>query len=176
VKQEVVTKLRHNLSQITVKNYWAWANVPIAIIVVGITSAIALPSFSRPVTSTRGIESEAKQYCGAMNRGQQAYFLEKNKFTTKVSDLGIGIRTRTANYTYSIQGDEKAVAHNCLSRKSNIRSFIGVVTAGEMNGEVTTSAILCRADSPGVGTPQDPVVVRSNPPEGKCPSGYSSVR
>jgi len=45
-----------------------------------------------------------------------------------------------------------------------------------MNGEVTTYAILCRADSPGVGTPQDPVVVRSNPPESKCPSGYSSVR
>lgn len=44
-------------------------------------------------------ESEAKQYVGAMNRAQQAFFLENNQFGSDLDKLGLGIKSNTENYT-----------------------------------------------------------------------------
>ena len=48
------------------------------IILLGIASAILLPSFLNQATKAR--QSEAKQYIGAMNRSQQATYLEQGTF------------------------------------------------------------------------------------------------
>jgi competence protein ComGC len=55
---------------------------------------------------------EALTYVGSMNRAQQDYFLEKNKFTeslSDLSDLGLRIASQTMNYTYSISKDANGV-------------------------------------------------------------------
>lgn len=72
----------------------------VVIIIIGILSAIALPSFLNQANKAR--ESEAKQYVGSMNRAQQASYLERSNFTTDFGILGLGIASNTTNYVYSI--------------------------------------------------------------------------
>lgn len=45
-------------------------------------------------------ESEAKTYLGSINRAQNAYHLEYGEFSNSIEDLGLGIETKTENYTY----------------------------------------------------------------------------
>ena len=72
----------------------------VVIIIIGILSAIALPSFLNQANKAK--QSEAKQYIASLNKGQQAFFVENNAITTEVAKLGLGIKTSTQNYTYSI--------------------------------------------------------------------------
>ena len=72
----------------------------VVIIIIGILSAIALPSFLNQANKAR--EAEGRQYIGSMNRAQQAYLLERQRFTASISNLGLGIATATTNYNYSI--------------------------------------------------------------------------
>ena len=64
----------------------------VVIIIIGILSAIALPSFLNQANKAK--QSEAKTYVGSMNRAQQAYYLENDSFvdsTGNFGDLGLGI-------------------------------------------------------------------------------------
>lgn len=75
----------------------------VVIIIIGILSAIALPSFLNQANKAK--QAEAKQYLSAINKAQQAYYLENNEFIDNVDEigkLGLGIRTETANYSYRL--------------------------------------------------------------------------
>ena len=65
---------------------------------IGILSAIALPTLLSRANKAKQVES--KLYVGAMNRGQQAYYLENTVFTESVDELGVGIRQQTENYLF----------------------------------------------------------------------------
>ncbi|NES98251.1 MAG: prepilin-type N-terminal cleavage/methylation domain-containing protein, partial [Desertifilum sp. SIO1I2] len=67
----------------------------VVIIIIGILSAIALPSFLNQANKAK--QSEAKTYVGSMNRAQQAALMERGSFTSDVSTLGLGIATQTEN-------------------------------------------------------------------------------
>ena len=64
----------------------------VVIIIIGILSAIALPAFLNQANKAR--QSEAKQALGAINRGQQAYYLEKQLFSSNIFGLGLGLSLR----------------------------------------------------------------------------------
>lgn len=70
----------------------------VVIIIIGILSAIALPSFLNQANKAK--QSEAKTYVGSMNRAQQAFYLEQNQFAAdgEFGSLGLGIATQTTNY------------------------------------------------------------------------------
>ncbi len=70
----------------------------VVIIIIGILSAIALPSFLNQANKAR--QSEAKQSLGAVNRGQQSYFLERQFFSDNINGLGLGVSINTENYSY----------------------------------------------------------------------------
>jgi type IV pilus assembly protein PilA len=72
----------------------------VVIIIVGVLAAIALPSFLNQIGKARG--SEAKSSLGTINRSQQAYRLENNRFAPAITNLDAKI---TGNfYAYSIGG------------------------------------------------------------------------
>jgi prepilin-type N-terminal cleavage/methylation domain-containing protein len=73
----------------------------VVIIIIGILSAVALPSFLNQANKAR--ESEARQYTGTIGRAQEAYYLEHSTFTTDFGRLGLGIQTDTAHYTYGLE-------------------------------------------------------------------------
>ncbi|TVP60714.1 MAG: prepilin-type N-terminal cleavage/methylation domain-containing protein [Nodularia sp. (in: Bacteria)] len=125
----------------------------VVIIIIGILSAIALPSFLNQANKAR--ESEGKQYAGAMNRGQQTHYLENQIFSDDIENMGLGIATQTANYDYSLKNsggtvltedDAKTHVLNVADPRNsvNLRAFIGVTDLIQSGGATTTTAILCQ--------------------------------
>ncbi len=151
----------------------------VVIIIIGILSAIALPSFLNQANKARA--SEAKTYIGSMNRAQQAYYLENGNFayngaptitTDEVafSSLGLGIAESTDNYIYKIKSaassaTEEVVANlaqpsdgavapatPALDPKASVKAYQGAVKVGvtSAGGDATTLAILCEALQPPI--------------------------
>jgi prepilin-type N-terminal cleavage/methylation domain-containing protein len=151
MKLEVKAKYLQYLNQKKQDQGFTLIELLVVIIIIGILSAIALPSFLNQANKAK--ESEAKQYVGSMNRQQQAYFLEKSRFTTGFGNLGLGIATETTNYTYRIESantENQVVNVGDTKNTSTLRSYLGGVQVGEIQGtgETTTLAILCQSQNP----------------------------
>jgi prepilin-type N-terminal cleavage/methylation domain-containing protein len=122
----------------------------VVIIIIGILSAIALPSFLNQAKKAR--QSEAKTYVGSLNRGQQAFYTENDSFTSSIDAMGVGIATQTANYTYIAATNVNTGTNifaanysNSTNSGSGLKNYGGVVslrTAGA-NSEVTSQAFMC---------------------------------
>ncbi len=120
-------------------------------------SAISCGNTPRP----KVLESEAKQYVGSMNRAQQAIFIEKSAFATSVNALGLGIKTETKNYKYSVRATKQIAFIYGFSKKPQLKSYVGgafVIGAKSNNGEdeMNTESILCSTDTPGTIPPLPP--------------------
>ena len=130
--------------------------------------AIALPSFRG--TSKRGKDNtveEAKRYVWSMSRGQQVYFTVKNAFSSSVKALGIGLKTETpetTNFKYSMRATPTAAFSYAVAKEKDLKSYVGgvfVVPAKNFEPNaakegITTTYILCEADSPGTIKPAEP--------------------
>ena len=119
----------------------------------------------------KGKQAEAKQNIGAMNRAQQAYFLDNKTFANSVVDTGVGIKTQTVNYNYSVRATKTAAFHYGIARHKTEKSYIGgvfAVPAINVNPtanktEMTTVGIVCEALTPGSTTPTAPTLVKGVP-------------
>ncbi len=119
----------------------------------------------------KGKQAEAKQNIGAMNRAQQAYFLDNNTFAKSVVDAGIGIKTQTVNYNYSVRATKTAAFQYGIARHKTEKSYIGGVFAvpainvdpAANKTEMTTVGIVCEAINPGSTTPTTPTLVKGVP-------------
>jgi len=131
----------------------------VVIIIIGILSAIALPSFLNQANKAK--QSEAKTYVGSSNRAQQAYYLENGDFVENSADfgrLGLGIETTTANYTYTLEAQDDGVrTQGQPGTSSALKAYAGAVKIGTIGTgaatEATTLAVLCEGElAPIVGT------------------------
>lgn len=129
--------------------------------------AIPLPSLFTMVTKAK--QSEAKNNIGAMNRAQQANFLEYSEFTDSFQKLGVGIKNPSENYEYSIRVTPLAVFQYVTARRKDIKSYAGAVfikVDNEQTGEFLTGAIVCETKSDWrfnrskIPRPADPPIVR----------------
>ncbi|MEG4210969.1 type IV pilin-like G/H family protein [Microcoleus sp. S13_B4] len=129
---------------------------------IGAIGAIALASFLN--ASNKPMISEAKLYVGSMNKAQQAQFAEKSAFATSVNALGIGIKTETTNFKYSVRATKKAAFNYGVSKEKGFKSYVGgvfLVSAKNFEpnaakDEITTKSILCGSDFPGTIKPAEP--------------------
>jgi type IV pilus assembly protein PilA len=114
----------------------------VVIIIIGILAAIALPSLLAQVNKAK--QAEAKQNVGALNRAQQAYFLENGSFVTTLSALGVGIKSQTVNYLYSITGDDASspnvVNNKAVAQAKALKSYLGLNRT--LEGDANTSELL----------------------------------
>ena len=142
----------------------------VVIIIIGILSAIALPSFLNQAKKAK--QSESKVYVGSMNVGQQAYYEENDTFLTSVTGtsnlaspsstdiirLGVGIKTLTNYYRYYTSGDGSTTAStyqlaisysNTNTTTSGLKTHVGKVYVIEQSNsytkEVSTSDTLCES-------------------------------
>jgi type II secretory pathway pseudopilin PulG len=119
----------------------------------------------------KGKQAEAKQNIGAMNRAQQAYFLDNNTFANSVVDTGVGIKTQTVNYNYSVRATKTAAFQYGIARHKTQKSYVGGVFAVPAinvdptanKTETTTVGIVCEAINPGSTTPTTPTLVKGVP-------------
>ena len=99
-------------------------------------------------------QSEAKQYVGSMNRAQQAKFAEDNAFATSVDALGLGIKTETNYYKYSLRVTQTSAFSYAVAKKPELKNYFGgvfLVPAKELYpnanlDEVRTVSILCQTE------------------------------
>jgi type IV pilus assembly protein PilA len=152
----------------------------VVIIIIGILSAIALPSFLNQANKAK--QSEAKTYVGSMNRAQQAYYLEKDSFSSTIGPLGLGIATQTQYYKYKIAGATGSTVTNqaqLVSNTSSLKAYIGGVKVGTQaaTSEATTLAVLCEADAAGVNNNAlDGTQSADFSAEPSCPANYSRLK
>src|SRR4028119_1568362 len=143
-------------------------------VTVVILSAIALPSFI--CSPNRAKQSESKQYVSAMNKGQQAIYAEEGAFSNSINALGLGIKTQTTNYNYSISATKNAAFSYGVARSNNLTSYVGAVflvpVSQAANKDKTTVSILCKANSPGNTQPPDPILQNGKP---VCAAGSTEV-
>ncbi len=106
----------------------------VVVIIIGVLAAIALPNLLGQVGKAR--EAEAKTALGSLNRGQQAYFLEKGTFFTDAvasptewnTKLGVAPGDKYYNYTNASTGvfsDIRAGAKNSVN--DGTRNYAGAV-------------------------------------------------
>jgi len=155
MKTELKAKFLQHLSQKKQDEGFTLIELLVVIIIIGILSAIALPSFLNQANKAK--QSEAKQYIGSMNRAQQSFNLEKGYFAAQnvFGQLGLGIKTDTANYTYNLDGGAtaagvasgSAVTNQARPKPEVLKAYIGGVSIGMVTdtSETTSLAVLCEA-------------------------------
>ena len=147
MKTEFKAKFLQHLLQRRQDKGFTLIELLVVIIIIGILSAIALPSFLNQANKAK--QSEAKQYISSINKGQQSFFAENTKFSTDVVSLGLGIKTETNNYEYKVSPTTDGTpatggtTSSASPRGAAIKGYAGAVffiPAGEGQG---TSTILC---------------------------------
>lgn len=124
----------------------------VVIIIIGILSAIALPSFLNQ--ANKGKQSEAKQYVGTVLRTQQSFYMEKGRFATSLADMSQPVADSTTNYDYSTTSPSSTATHSLslgTSKVAALRSYGGTVilTTNSTTSETNTTGIMCESNAPG---------------------------
>ncbi len=130
--------------------------------------------------STKAYETEGKTYVASMNRSQQAYYLENNHFS-KTLPGWMGTVPKSKNYDFSTQVQGKYVINYGISRRSDLRSYVGAVGVGQnLKTEDITYSVLCENNKPGKIRPLAPSFAafdgKNNKPLAKCTAGTVKMR
>ncbi len=153
-------------SDLDCKNGFTIIELLIVIIVIGILSALALPSFMNQARKAK--QSEAKIYIGSMNRAQQTTYMESGRFTDEISALSLGIETETDSYIYRVTTSSASAfsvvnraipsdgtTSNTVGIDATVDAYIGGVKAGRISATATTLGtltVLCEALKPPVSS------------------------
>ncbi|MHC0061517.1 type IV pilin-like G/H family protein [Nostoc sp. UIC 10890] len=188
MKTELKAKfLQHILNKKNENEGFTLIELLVVIIIIGILSAIALPSFLNQANKAK--QSEAKTYTGSMNRAQQAFYLEQNQFAAQADfgKLGLGVATQTTNYIYKIEGGGTG-SPSLVSNQADtvigtapLKTYVGGVSIATQSAtsEATTIAILCEADKARVngGLAADATSVATAGVNGpSCPTNFTALR
>jgi len=115
----------------------------VVIIIIGILSAIALPSFLNQASKAK--QSEAKQYVASINKGQQAYYVENSSFGSSLEILGLGLKTQTTNYAYNVSANASGAATLANKITIGLKSYSGGIGLVEVADAKSTNSVLCES-------------------------------
>ncbi len=92
---------------------------------------------------------DAEYSMGAINRAQQAFYLETEAFTANLEELAIGVEPETDFYRYSLTvRSPKFVTSQALSQTEGGFDFVGGVAVIESgDGYAETITILCKSEA-----------------------------
>lgn len=130
----------------------------IAVVIVGVLSAIALPSFLSWIGKAR--ESDGQQGINNFLDKQIISYSDKSEFVKSdnwAARLGLKGIKKSANYEFTIldipatKQYSEIVGGLATPKKKQLKAVIGVaaVDVDSESGEVETVSIICRAKMPG---------------------------
>ncbi len=129
------------------------------IVLLGIISAIALPSFFNQANKAR--ELEAKAIISSILAAQQAHHLETDQLTNSVSELGVTMPSDSSNYDYAIavQPDAQSVIVTAQAKEETLSSYTGAVFIISQDGEASiTVKGVCQSDQATAISPPIPTL------------------
>lgn len=153
MKSDLKVKYLQYLTQKKQDEGFTLIELLVVIIIVGILSAVALPSFLNQGNKAK--ETEAVVNVGAINRAQQVFRADGNtQFAATISELEIGIGTETANFNFSIpSANVGSVTAGILANPKDavaVRGVSGLVELDSATGVIND--IICRNTVPGNAT------------------------
>lgn len=118
----------------------------VVIIIVGILSAIAIPSLLAQVGKAR--EAEAKETLSAIAQAQQAYFFEKATFAGTKAKLNMPMKAKYYDFPDPSVADANKVKHQAITQYANINN-IRNYSLGVYQDSGKFSIVLCQSESVG---------------------------
>jgi type IV pilus assembly protein PilA len=173
MKTELKAKFLQHMVQKKQDKGFTLIELLVVIIIIGILSAIALPSFLNQAAKAK--QTEAKNYVGSVNRAQQAYRIENNTFAGTITELEIGIPEETQSYTYSVTpttGIATKTAILATTGDDSLREYSGGVTVLG-TGQTAVAACETEKTSGAGGTAAEPTLDTS---QAVCPGGMRNMK
>lgn len=146
----------------------------VVIIILGIFTAVALPTLVGQFGKAR--ETESKNAIGATNRAQQAFHFENQRFGTE-TELDFSITTNDYLNSLNITPTTNLATvapSNTDATADNTRAFSGAVEFNSANGAYAT--VVCRSINPKVQlAPPNSSLTGSEEVDDPCPNGGTGV-
>lgn len=92
-------------------NSWIGALFVLGLLAVGVL--LIVPNSTNNIN--KALNAEGRSYVGAMNRAQQAYYIEKGNFAPQFQDLQLGVNNKTKYYSYHIERKNDQVFNYAIS-------------------------------------------------------------
>jgi len=124
----------------------------VVIIIIGILSSIALPSFLGQASKAR--QSEAKLTVLSVLKAQSSHFIENQNFTGEWLEMGLGLPKDTVNYEYSLlKKDSKNQLNQqivlAIPQQNDLRGYIGGIQVIHRDNNATVVSAVCEAKKAG---------------------------
>ncbi|MEM8546203.1 MAG: pentapeptide repeat-containing protein [Cyanobacteria bacterium P01_H01_bin.119] len=124
-------------------------------------------------------QNQAQSTLGAMNRSQQAYYLEQDEFARDLTLLQVGISQNIDGYRYGVaQIADDHVINRAVPLQDSLVAYMGIVYLTTLeNGEVVSAPLLCAAepDNPSPDTAITFVPHTQDTIAAKCPNGWRTL-
>lgn len=151
----------------------------VVIIIIGILTAIALPSFLNQTAKAK--HTEAKENINLFNKTQNAYRLENSTFATSFDVLATGSLNggATANtniYAYALATNNTTDSTTIVAtaKDSGLKGYTGgAVSYSNSASQTVISYVACEAIVPGVAVPAVPLTPGGAAPT--CDTGTKSI-
>jgi type IV pilus assembly protein PilA len=141
------------------------------------TSATNSPTTPFSGERDKAIESSGRLYLSSLSRAQQAFFIEKGKFSSTIDDLALGIKAEDNNYLLQIVDTQpKSVTMTATAKQDNVKSFAASVFVVGNTGNETTTFMVCSTDSPSKTPPTGITAPKSETDKPTCPTGSSPAK
>ncbi|WP_199249495.1 type IV pilin-like G/H family protein [[Phormidium] sp. ETS-05] len=161
MKTELKVKFLQHLNQKKREEGFTLIELLVVVIIIGILAAVALPSLLSQ--ANKGKQVEARNNVGAINRAQQAYFLEAGRFGA-YTEIGLGIQTQSVNYKYEFDPVAPNTGTSTIVTKAStltkgLKPYAGLVwtTVDTTTSEATTRALLCE-ENKAQANPASPTI------------------
>jgi hypothetical protein len=154
-------------------------SLPFIVLWIGTNTAAQAVDPGHAQAGNTPVQQAAKTVTGSMMRAQQAYFLEKDKFTNNWDELGLGIKPESDAYQYRIfsyRDPKKVVMVAAIPKSTGLKTYVGLVNVNKVTStnEITTFATLCESKPAKPLLPKFPAQIPQQGPM-SCPSGFTPV-
>lgn len=132
----------------------------VVIVIMAVLASIALPSFLNQ--AARSKQARALMYVGLINRAQQAFFVENDRFANSIAELGFASGNAPPDYTYTVTSQIegiKVTQTQAIPTNLALRGYAGLVfTTVDPSGGARLATVICQGDTATAPSPT-PVAV-----------------